>query len=159
MIVLAVLAVAGWFAWREWHGSSSASGASTPRPCTTPSVPPSPAAPAAVTVAVLNTTNRVGLAHDIAGQLRRRGFRIGHVGNTTPLVAGVAQVSYDGPDHAQALTVAEQVPGATLVPGGSGVALRIGSGFRALSDPATAAAARSRDVASASPRPPACPSS
>lgn len=157
--VLVVLGAIAWFAWREWHGGSSHA-AGPPRPCVTPSVPPSPAAPAAVTVAVVNSTQHVGLAHQVAGQLRSRGFHVGHVGNTKPLLSGVATVTYAAGLQAQALSVAEQVTGATVSPGAtSGVTLEIGADFRSLADPAAVASAHAHDAAAASPRPPVCPSS
>ena len=155
--MLLVLAAAGWFAWHEWHGSGSSHQVGPARPCVTPSVPPSPAADTQVTLAVLNTTDRVGLAHDVARQLRGRGFHVGRVGNTTPLIAGTATVTYARGQQPAALAVAEQVPGATLTAADTGgVTLRLGSGFRSLADPAAVAAARAHDTAAASPRPPVC---
>ncbi|MGW0706437.1 LytR C-terminal domain-containing protein [Streptomyces sp. NPDC002643] len=41
-------------------------------------------APAKITVNVLNATPRAGLAKDTADELKKRGFRIGNVGNATP---------------------------------------------------------------------------
>ena len=160
LAVLVVLGVAGYFGWREWHGSDSTAQVRAPRPCVTPSVPPTPAAPGQVAVAVLNTTDRVGLAHTVARELHLRGFRVGHVGNTTPRQSGTASVTYGPGTQAAALAVAEQVPGATVVAAGSpGLTLQLGAGFRTLATPAQVGAARAHDLAAASPRPAVCPSS
>ena len=155
LLVLALLGVGAWFGWRAVRGSHSA--AKAPRTCVTPTPSPSPPAPAGFVLAVLNSTDRQGLAHQIATGLHGRGFRIGHVGNTTPAVAGVAQVLYGPGLQAAALTVAEQVPGATTAASSRpGVSLVIGSGFTGLAAPAAAASARAQDLTAASPRPPVC---
>ena len=161
VLVLAALAAAGWYGWHRWHGKDSAS-AQTPRTCVTPSAAPTPAAPAQVTVTVLNATDKVGLAHQIAAALRAQGLRIGKVGNTKAKVTGVAAISYGATSKAAAITVAEYVPGATLVPAPSGadkagsVTLQIGPSFAALAAPAAVSSAHVRDLASASPRPVVC---
>lgn len=108
-------------------------------------------------MAVLNSTDKVGMAHQVAAALRTRGFRIGKVGNTKPPVAGVATVTFGPGGRAGALAVAEHVPGAQLVPAASGgVTIVLGPRFTALGSTADASAAHARDVASASPRPAVC---
>jgi hypothetical protein len=155
LLVLALLAVGGWFGWRTMRGSAKA--ARPPRTCVTPTPSASPPAAAGFVLTVLNSTDRQGLAHQIATALHGRGFRIGHVGNTTPAVAGSAQVVYGTGLQAAALTVAEQVPGATPTASTRpGIALVIGTGFKGLAAPAAAAAARAHDLTAASPRPPVC---
>ena len=110
-----------------------------------------------MTVAVLNATAKVGLAHQVAAALRTRGLRVGKVGNTKAAVTGVAVVNYGPQLQAAAITVAEQVPGATLVPAATGgVTLQLGPGFTALATPADVTAAHARNLASASPRPVVC---
>jgi hypothetical protein len=113
-----------------------------------------------VAVAVLNATDKVGLAHQVAAALHAQGFRIGRVGNTTAAVTGVAEVAYGPGARAAALTVAEHVPGAVLTEvAAAGVSLRLGPSFTALATPAQVAAAHLKDLASASPRPVVCTSS
>ena len=161
IVVLAAIAAAGWYGWHRWHGQSTPA-AATPRTCVTPTAAPTPAAPAQVTVAVLNATDKVGLAHQVAAALRAQGLRVGKVGNTKTRVGGVAAVSYGPQSRAAALTVAEYVPGATLVavttaPVTAGtVTLQLGPAFTALAPPAQVSAAHTRDLASASPRPVVC---
>jgi hypothetical protein len=110
-----------------------------------------------VTVAVLNATDKVGLAHQVASALRAQGLRIGKVGNTRSRIGGVAVVSYGPQSRAAAVTVAEYVPGATLVAVSTpGVTVQLGPEFAALAAPAQVSAAHARDLASASPRPVVC---
>ncbi|NEY35669.1 LytR family transcriptional regulator [Streptomyces sp. PRKS01-65] len=60
--------------------AAGAKAACTPRASASPraAVPP---APARITVNVLNATTRTGLAKKTADELKKRGFRIGEVGN------------------------------------------------------------------------------
>ena len=156
VLVLAALGAAGWYGWHRWHGHDKPA-AATPRTCVTPTPAPTPLAAGQATVSVLNATDKVGLAHQIAAALRTQGLRIGKVGNTKATVTGVAAISYGPQAHAAALTVAEHVPGATLVPVATGgVTLEIGPAFTALATPAQVAEAHARDLASASPRPVVC---
>jgi len=161
VVVLAALAAGGWYGWHRWHGRDSAA-AQAPRTCVTPSAAPTPAPPAQVTVNVLNATEKVGLAHQVAAALRAQGLRIGKVGNTKASVTGVAAISYGSTSKAAAITVAEYVPGATLVPASTApdrtgsVTLQIGPSFAALAAPTAVTSAHVRDLASASPRPVVC---
>src|SRR4051812_48243643 len=125
VVVAGLLAAAGWVGWHALRGSHNGS-RHTLRTCVTPSPAPTPVQPAGVTVAVLNATPKVGLAHEVAAALRARGFRIGKVGNTKAIVGGAAVVTYGPGDRAAALAVAEQVAGATLTPvSAGGVTLEI----------------------------------
>lgn len=156
IVVLAALVAAGWYGWHRWHGRDSAS-ASAPRTCVTPSAAPTPADTGQVTVNVLNATDKVGLAHQVAAALRTQGLRVAKVGNTKAAVTGVAAISYGPQLRAAAITVSEHVPGATLVAVATGgVTLQIGPGFTTLAAPADISAAHARDLASASPRPVVC---
>lgn len=158
LLVVVVLAVVGYFGWRTMRGPGRRA-ATPPRSCVTPNPGPTPDAPSDVVVAVLNSTPRQGLAHQLADALRARGFRIGRVGNTTPVVAGAGQVRFGPGQQSAALAVAEQVPGAVMTPApGAGVSLVLGSGFRSLAPAEAAAAARQRDLAAASASPPVCSS-
>jgi hypothetical protein len=156
VVVLAALAAAGWYGWHRWHGHGS-SAAAAPRTCVTPTAGPTPLAAGQVTVAVLNATDKVGLAHQVAAALRTQGLRVGKVGNTKTRVGGVAVISYGSTSEGAALTVAEYVPGATLVQVATpGVTLQLGPQFTALAAPAQVSAAHARNLASASPRPVVC---
>ncbi|MET9107809.1 LytR C-terminal domain-containing protein [Streptomyces zhihengii] len=53
------------------------------KPVPTPSAAPAPPAPRQITVNVYNATPRSGLAKAAADELKKRGFRIGKVGNAT----------------------------------------------------------------------------
>ena len=156
VVVAGLLAAAGWYGWHALRGGHHSS-AQTVRTCVTPTAAPSPAAPGDVTVAVMNATPKVGLAHQVAAALKARGFRIGRVGNTKAIVVAAAVVTYGPGSRSAALTVAEQVPGATLTPVASGgVILELGPTFTALAGTDQVSAAHARDVAAASPRPAVC---
>jgi hypothetical protein len=155
LAVLVLLAGGGFLAWHELHGSGRA--VATPQVCTTPSAAPSPWPAAQVALAVLNSTGRQRLAHEVATALTARGFRVVRVGNTRPVVSGVAEILYGAGAQAAAVSVAEQVPGATTASQpAAGLTLVLGKGFRALANPADVAAAHRRDLAAAAPRPVQC---
>jgi hypothetical protein len=159
LIVIAGLAAGGYYGWQWWQDRGSDKVRAAPRPCVTPTHPPAPAQPAGVRVRVLNGTKRVGLAHTVSQDLRRRGFRVVSVGNsrsrsvTTTVTASAALT-------ASAITLGEHVH-AKLVPDQTVrvIVLTIGRDFRGLVPPAAATTAHSRDLAAASPSPPACASS
>ena len=159
MLVAGLLAGLGWVAWHELRGSKHSSKQAV-RTCVTPSAAPSPEQAAAVTVAVLNATPKVGLAHQVAAQLKARGFRIGRVGNTKAIVTGSAAVTYGPGERAAAMTVAEQVAGAAVTPVATGgVTLELGPSFASLATPTEVNVAHARDVSAASPRPAVCSTS
>lgn len=159
VVVVTLLAVGGWFAWRALRGSGGTSSAPV-RVCVTPTAAPSPPVANQVTVSVLNTTDKVGLAHQVAEELKSRGFRVGHIGNVKAAVTGTAAVVYPDTQAAAARTVAEQVPSPTLLTGAvKVVTLQLGPAFRSLASTTDAAAARQRDLAASSPRPAVCSSS
>ena len=160
VLVVAAAVAGGWFGWRAWHGNGGKPAkAQAVVSCQTPTPSPSPAAPKTVKVAVLNGTPKVGLAHTIAGQLTLRGFSVVKVGNGPP-TTGPPRVIYAPGEAALATTLAEQIYGAQLyelssqTPGA--VTLDISSGFRRLTTPAEAAAARTRDLAATAPSPAVC---
>lgn len=91
---VAALGVAGWGTLQLLDvftgGDTPASAVGVKADCATgasPSPSPSPRAalpePGHITVNVLNATTRSGLARKTADELRKRGFRIGDVGNAT----------------------------------------------------------------------------
>jgi hypothetical protein len=157
VVAAGVVAAAGWLAWHALRGHDNAGARVAVRTCVTPTPAPTPAQPGQVTVRVLNATDKVGLAHQVAAALRTHGFRIGKVGNTKASVTGVASISFGPTDRAAAIAVSEHVPGAVLAPASTGgVTLSIGPAFTGLATPSDASAAHTRDLASASPRPTVC---
>jgi hypothetical protein len=168
---LAVLGTAGWGTLQlidvfSGGDGDSASAAGSTAGCTR-KASPSPSAAAAlpeprrITVNVFNATTRQGLAKQTADELKRRGFRIGDVGN--------AGAQYDkkikgtglllGPATAQDTSLpvlATQLTGAErrTEPGRKGATLDliIGNRFRALTPKADAAQAVTKLTAPA-PRP------
>ncbi|GGU25529.1 membrane protein [Streptomyces daghestanicus] len=91
---VAVLGLLGWGTWQlvdvfTGGDEASAAGSGTARRCTPAdtvgtNVSPSPVTvpePGGITVNVLNATTRSGLAKETADELKKRGFRIGDVGN------------------------------------------------------------------------------
>ena len=126
LITLALLGGGGYGGWRSgWlepltelaGGGTEVSAASCPTPPAPPALPP--ALPAsAVTVNVFNSTGRMGLAAEVAGELRARGFVVAQVSND-PLaraVAGTAELRHSPEGGAAARTLAAQIQGATVAP-------------------------------------------
>ena len=156
-LVVVTLAVGGWFGWQALRNDDSGRTA-TVRPCVQPSHPPAPAAPGDVHVRVLNATKRDGLAHQVALQLRGRGFRLAGVGNS-PRLQATTSVQHSDVALAAAEAVAEQLPTAQLQAGTvKAVTLVIGRDFRHLASKQQAARARAVDTRRASPTPSPCPS-
>jgi hypothetical protein len=99
-------------------------------------------APGKITVNVLNATPRAGLAKETADELKKRGFRVGNVGNATEeydkKVKGAALLLGAKAAEGAALPVLNtQLTGARLKTDGRAKAtevdLIIGTGFKALS--------------------------
>jgi hypothetical protein len=158
LLVVVSLAVGGWFGWQALRGGGDGTDAATVRPCVQPPHPPAPATPGEVHIRVLNGTNRAGLAHDVAVQLRRRGFRLAGVGNN-PRRAAVTTVEHPAGALAAAEAVAEQLSAAQVqAVSVKVVTLIIGRDFRRLASSQQAATARSADTRKASPTPSPCPS-
>ncbi|MFJ2303273.1 LytR C-terminal domain-containing protein [Streptomyces sp. NPDC087787] len=154
---VAVLGVIGWGTWQlidVFTGGSKASAASSD--CSTkasPTASPSPAnaaralpKPGQITVNVLNATPRSGLAKQTADELKKRGFRIGQVGNASEAfdkkVKGAGLLLGPASSLNTSLPVlATQLAGAesrTDTRKGTDVDLIIGTGFKALTRPAAA---------------------
>jgi hypothetical protein len=116
-----------------------------------------------VHVRVLNGTNRAGLAHDVAMQLRARGFRLAGVGNNSRRLAATTVEHPEGA-LAAAEAVAEQMTAVqmTAVQIQAGqvrvVTLIVGRDFRRLASVQAAAKARAADTRRARPTPSPCPS-
>ncbi len=172
--------------WRVIARSSTApAGAACPTPTasTATTAPPSPAgsptaalpAPAGITLRVLNSTHRGGLAARVRSGLLDAGFRIPTAAANDESGAknpGVAQIRYS-PGAAQAAkTVQYYLPGSKLVAhgaSGSTVVVALGQKFSSIASPAQARAAmasarvattpsatRSATAAPSSPASPSC---
>ncbi|MGW1539360.1 LytR C-terminal domain-containing protein [Streptomyces sp. NPDC002309] len=154
LVVTASVVVIGVLSWGTLQlvdvftgGGDSASAAGTKAGCVTEASPsPSAAAvvlpkPGAVTVNVLNATTRSGLAKKTADELKKRGFKIGEVGNApkqwdkkvkgTGLLIGPASAL-----NTALPVLATQLPGAERSTDrarkGPAVDLIIGDGFKEL---------------------------
>jgi LytR cell envelope-related transcriptional attenuator len=157
LLVVVTLAAGGWFGWQALRGDDGANQA-TVRPCVQPTHPPAPASAAQVHVRVLNGTNRGGLAHEVALQLRARGFRLAGVGNNPRRIA-LTTVEHPTAGLAAGEAVAEQLPAAQLQAGDvKVVTLIVGRDYRRLASAQQAAQARAADTRRASPAPSPCPS-
>jgi len=117
---------------RDASGQScSPSSASTSKPTTLP--PPS-----AVTLTVLNSTNRTGLATKVATQLKKDGFKIPENAANDPSgkqIAGIAEIRYGQAGADGATLLSYYLPGATLVhttSADSTVVLSLGAKYKAL---------------------------
>jgi LytR cell envelope-related transcriptional attenuator len=112
----------------------------TPSACPTPVVSVVPQ-PASVTLHVLNSTNRTGLARLVATGFSKLGFRVApDVGNdTSGTIAGVAEIRYGPAAGPAARLLSFYLPGAKLVPGqesGGDVTISLGQKFVTISSPA-----------------------
>ncbi|MFF9122353.1 LytR C-terminal domain-containing protein [Streptomyces sp. NPDC014889] len=156
---VAVLGVLGWGTWQlidVFTGGRKASAAGAGSDCSTKASPAaSPSAtdaaralpkPGQITVNVLNATPRSGLAKQTADELKKRGFRIGQVGNATETfdkkVKGAGLLLGPASSLNTSLPVlATQLAGAesrTDTRKGTDVDLIIGTGFKALTQQAAA---------------------
>ncbi|MFH9858585.1 LytR C-terminal domain-containing protein [Streptomyces sp. NPDC017202] len=154
----AVLGVAGWGTLQLIDvftgGGGTASAAAAKAGCSTKASPAAtaPAAvlprPAQITVNVFNATTRSGLAKTTADELKKRGFRIGEVGNAGPqydkkvtgtgvLLGPAASLNTSLPVLATQLTAAERRTDAARK--GAAIDLIIGNGFKALTSQPEAA--------------------
>ncbi len=159
----AVLGVAGWGTLQLIDvftgGGGTASAAGSKTACSTKASPAgttagkSPAAlpkPAQITVNVFNATTRSGLAKTTADVLKKRGFKIGEVGNASKaydkkvtgtgiLLGPAASLNTSLPVLATQLTAAERRTDAART--GPTIDLIIGNGFKSLTSQAEAAKA------------------
>jgi LytR cell envelope-related transcriptional attenuator len=142
LLVLVTLAVV---AWESTNGDDDDVRSQARPTCPTPSPTPSAVAPGQVRVNVYNATDRRGLAARVAGEMKRRGFRVGGVDNDPAkrTVTGLAEVRHSPAGEAAARTVAAQVGQVVAVPdqrAGASVDLVLGAAFERLLTPADAAA-------------------
>lgn len=115
LIVLTLLTALVW--WRVLNrdsGSAHTSTASCAKPKTSLSVLPRPAT---VSVFVLNSTNRAGLAKSAATALSKAGFKVAGYGNDTgnPVVKGVAEIRYSSDEKDAATLLGYYITHAQLV--------------------------------------------
>ncbi|MFC6700632.1 LytR C-terminal domain-containing protein [Streptomyces thermocoprophilus] len=148
---LALLGVLGWGTLQlidvfTGNGRKASAAGSAGDCAATPSASPTVKtvalpAPGSITVNVLNATPRAGLARQTADELKKRGFRIGQVGNATKeydkKIPGVGVLL--GPASAldsSLKVLGTQLPGAELrtdaARKGDAVDLIIGTGFTSL---------------------------
>ncbi|GGQ75267.1 membrane protein [Streptomyces asoensis] len=157
----AVLGVAGWGTLQLIDvftgGGGTATAAGTGCPARTKASPAASASavaaagvgavpkPAQITVNVFNATTRSGLAKTTADELRKRGFKIGEVGNAAKqydkkvagagiLLGPASSLNTSLPVLATQLTAAERRTDAARA--GTAVDLIIGNRFKALTSPA-----------------------
>ena len=99
---------------------ASAIASAAPLPCETTLVTPAEVLPATgkVTVNVLNSTKRQGLARDTADVLTARGMKVKEVANASGegVVRGVAELRYGSKGQRAARLLEFYFPGAKLVP-------------------------------------------
>ncbi|MFJ3306176.1 LytR C-terminal domain-containing protein [Streptomyces sp. NPDC086549] len=133
-------------------GGKKASAAGSKADCTTKASPsPSPVAalpePRSITVNVYNATPRSGLAKDTADELKKRGFKIGDVGNASKefdkkikgtgiLLGPTSSLGTSLPVLATQLTTAERRT--DVARKGAALDLVLGDGFKALTKKADA---------------------
>lgn len=131
----------GWWPWPPFSGGDST--ATEAEPCPTPT--PTAAAPGDVTVTVLNSTDRDGLATGVAAELAARGFVVQGVAND-PAEAALPEPAHvrHGPEGLMAArAVAAHIPGAVLVDdgrAGSAVEVSLGTAYQTLATTEEAAA-------------------
>lgn len=145
--LLALLLLTGLVWWRVLHRNDTGSAASTcPTPTTSaPAVTTLPA-PASVTVQVLNSTSRTGIAARARTLLTDAGFQSPAAATNDPgkkVVKGVAEIRYGAASANAAKLVALYLPGATLVPTAAKsptVVISLGLGYRTVAPARTVAA-------------------
>jgi len=141
LLGLSLLTALVW--WRVIHRSDSGHPKANDKTCqsTTSNVVPQPGA---VSVKILNSTNRNGLAKSTSTTLGKLGFHVTAIGDDDPnvVVNGVAEIRYGTKGAASATLLSLYLPDATLVPNqatDSLVTVSLGTKFKAV---ATAAAAK-----------------
>lgn len=150
LVALTLLTALVW--WRVLNRDSGSASSASPCPTPTSGTTTLPA-PSAVTVSVLNSTNRAGLAKSVAGALTTRGFAVAGYGNDTghAPITGVAEIRFPADRRDEATLLAYYFPGATLVPStataDSKVVVSLGRAYLRLPTAAAITAAMTKDKA------------
>lgn len=112
LLALTLLTSLVW--WRVLNRSDNSAAQSSCAPTPTQQVLP---APASITVTVLNSTTRTGLAKATAGTLTRIGFTVSRFGNDTgrPPIKGVGEIRYTADQREEAAMLAYYFPGAKMI--------------------------------------------
>ena len=151
--LLALLLLAALVWWRVLNRSNGKTEEAKPCPTVTPAVVLP--APTAVTLQVLNSTTRVGIAGKARTVLTQIGFNVpSAAGNDSPKrlnkIKTTAQIRY-GPTQAKsARLLAYYLPGATLVPTtskSSTIVISLGTKYRGVASATTVQAKLERDHA------------
>ena len=148
LVAIAALTLLTALVWFRVLHRGTGSAATTPKACPTPTVTSTPSVlpkPNLVTLIILNSTNRNGLAAGAKKALVKDGFKVGEVTDDSTTygghgtITGVAEIRY-GPSAAAAATLLTYyLPGATLVAtdsSASSVIVALGNKYKA---PAVAA--------------------
>lgn len=172
LVALAALLVLTALVWWRVLNRDDSSGASEGTSCPTPSPSPTTSAtekvlpaPSTITLTVLNSTNRTGIAGKARTTFLQDGFRVpAPAGNDLKYqgkIPGVAEIRY-GPSGKQAASVvAYYLPGAKLVPTSSSTAtvvVSLGAKYRSIASQAAVTSALRAAGARLGP-PPATPTS
>lgn len=158
LLLVSALGAGGWYYLLRADPTTKTATASPSKSCPAPSPTPTTAPAAQVRLNVFNATERRGLALTVATELRKRGFKVGKVGNdpANRTVTGVAEVRSSTMGAAAARTVSAQVDAFVVVPDqrkDASVDLVVGAAFKALRTPAQATAASQPTPA---PKPSGC---
>jgi hypothetical protein len=142
LVALVLLTALVW--WRViTHDKSehAAADGDCPSTSTTTTKPSTLPPPSSVTLTVLNSTDRNGLAGKVVTQLKKDGFTIPENASNDPSgkpIAGVAEIRYGAAGADGATLLSYYVPGATLVSTDSvddTVVLSLGLKYKALTPP------------------------
>lgn len=146
LLALSLLTALVW--WRVLHRADAASPKSSGQATCSAAVPTTTVpSPQAVTLTVLNSTDRTGLAASTGAGLTALGFKVTATANDTTSrapVTGVAEVRFGPLGKPAATLVSYYVVGATLVPDSradAGVDLALGAKFTVLATAAVVAKA------------------
>ena len=148
LVALTLLTALVW--WRVLNRDSGAD--STAAGCPTSSAPAGTVlpAPSTISVSVLNSTDRSGLAKSVAGALGKVGFAVAGYGNDIghAPIPGVAEIRFPTAQRDAAVLLGYYFPGATQVPlttSETKIVVSLGLRYRRLPTAATIAAAQAKD--------------
>jgi hypothetical protein len=149
LLALSLLTALVW--WRVLHRSDTTTKSQTQSSCT-PSVTVSTVpAPQAITVTVLNSTDKQGLAASVGAAMTALGFKVGGVANDVSSrapVAGVGEIRFGPLGKPAATLISYYLVGSTLVPdtrADAGVDVALGAKYTALATAPTVAKALAAD--------------